>query len=606
MKTNLKQYYKRFIIICPIIIVILFIMQIVYLSRFNAKEYVTKGADETQKTYMNIANRGDSTSSWLKRDFEINGEVVDLHGETIDGTLYNNSGDIVSDWNLRINIENDCFINNAWCGTVQIHQFVDTENEKVQTLDLRNYKLEDINLEYRYDGDLLIPLKKGDFILYYPSVKDTEVPIESNSEMTMGVIFYFVKDLDLSNYKITYNYHRTIYQGNLFYIIIFLLIVWLSNLVIYIVSVKIYDEAQRELELKKSGISSMSDMYNTIYIVDLVQNEIVSVVAEEESELKRPEQLGADEQFRNLFEMDSTEAFKKIVLEFTDLTTLRGRMQGKNNIACEYISRNYGWCRLRFFTMDYVEGQPIDRVVFTIQVIDNEKREMDNIEEKINRVESEKKEMSAFLEIISKELVAPNMNTLRIDQRIIDEAKDDKIREYAIESKRSTYRHTKLLIDVLEFSNMEAGNIDTFEQDYSFEEILIEAEAELKADIDEDQVEYLREIVQPIPDTLYGDGVHIKQIISILLLSAAETIETEAGETGTIKLSVFSKITEDQIHLLVSVKDNGTRQHLESRNVRMKLVNGILKLMGSELHTLVSEENENEAYFEVDQIVRDS
>ena len=56
-----------------------------------------------------------------------------------------------------IGIQEDCFINNAWCGTVEIHQFVGTDRESSQTLDLRDYKEEDVTLKHLYDGDLLIP-----------------------------------------------------------------------------------------------------------------------------------------------------------------------------------------------------------------------------------------------------------------------------------------------------------------------------------------------------------------------------------------------------------------------------------------------------------------
>ena len=52
----------------------------------------------------------------------LNGKTVDLQAQTIDGTLVNDSDDTVSSWEATINIEGDCFINNAWVGTVEIHQ----------------------------------------------------------------------------------------------------------------------------------------------------------------------------------------------------------------------------------------------------------------------------------------------------------------------------------------------------------------------------------------------------------------------------------------------------------------------------------------------------
>lgn len=89
----------------------------------------------------------------------------------MDGTLYNNTDDAIASWVATINVQGDCFINNAWTGTVEIHQHVGTDKEKTQTLDLRDYNLADVKLDYLYDGDLLIPLQKGDRIVYYPFEK---------------------------------------------------------------------------------------------------------------------------------------------------------------------------------------------------------------------------------------------------------------------------------------------------------------------------------------------------------------------------------------------------------------------------------------------------
>ena len=52
---------------------------------------------------------------------------------------------------------------------MEIHQNAGSDGETVQRLNLQDYKLEDVRLQYRFDGDLLIPLSKGDYIIYYPA-----------------------------------------------------------------------------------------------------------------------------------------------------------------------------------------------------------------------------------------------------------------------------------------------------------------------------------------------------------------------------------------------------------------------------------------------------
>ena len=107
---------------------------LIYVS--NHKQHVTAGKDAKSPVYVDINFRGDSTSTWLKRDFDLYGEKVDLTGATIDETLHNNDWKDITSWSLRINISGDCFINQVWTGEVEIHQFVGTEKEKIQQLNL--------------------------------------------------------------------------------------------------------------------------------------------------------------------------------------------------------------------------------------------------------------------------------------------------------------------------------------------------------------------------------------------------------------------------------------------------------------------------------------
>ena len=37
--------------------------------------------------YVDIHNRDDATSQWIKRDFALKGQTVNLNGRTVDGTL---------------------------------------------------------------------------------------------------------------------------------------------------------------------------------------------------------------------------------------------------------------------------------------------------------------------------------------------------------------------------------------------------------------------------------------------------------------------------------------------------------------------------------------
>lgn len=332
---------------------------------------------------MSFKNRQDNTSSWVKNNYDLNGKKVDLYAQTFDATLYNCSSYEISSWVLRIDIVRDCFINNAWCGTMEIHQYTGTPKAKTQTLDLRNYKLEDIELEHLHDGNLLIPLVKGDYLIYYPSVKDSEFPIKGNSELTVGMIFYFFDFMDLSNYSIKYSYHKKYTEGIGFYAVIILLMLWSILFTARIVSAISYQRAWKKMELRKSGISYMSDIYENIYIIDLENDEMTPLHSATESERLMIRNAGAREHLLSMLGSDAADNYKSLVRQFVDLNTLDERLD-KKSIACEYMSNENGWCQARFFSMDREWGAPLRRTIFTIQFINDEKIEMERIEERIS------------------------------------------------------------------------------------------------------------------------------------------------------------------------------------------------------------------------------
>ena len=143
MQTYNQEGTKKALAVLALAILLTLVWHVTSTVMFNNTVHTVKGADDKQPSYLAFGNREDSTSSWVKRDFDLYGKKVDLQANTIDGVFYNHSKENIVSWKMTIKIKGDCFINNAWCGTMEIHQNVGTEGEKVQTLDLRNYKLEE-------------------------------------------------------------------------------------------------------------------------------------------------------------------------------------------------------------------------------------------------------------------------------------------------------------------------------------------------------------------------------------------------------------------------------------------------------------------------------
>ncbi len=419
---------RRFSITLFILTLVMLVIHMESLIRFNRHEFHIHGNESNGMVQMEIDARADSTSSWLKREFEMDdGQRVDLTGQTIDGTLRNQSSDTLQDWELRINIVGDCYINQAWNGEVEIHQFTGTDREKVQRMNLQDYQLEDVTFEYRYDGDLLIPLQAGDYVIYYPSTRFSEMPIKGGDDVKIGVIFYYLDALDLSDYDVVIHFHRLFTQGFTFYAFVVLAVLWVLSMVVNGAGTLAYRRAMKDMELRKAGIFSMSDIYDLIYIIHLPTGEMTPVSVDEKLERERPKNKTAKELLTNLIMRDADEKYRDRMLEFVDTDTLADRLQGRNSVASEFKSLRYGWCSLRFYAMDRVEGKPLEDVVFTVQNINDEKQEQEAVIHRIEEAESINEAKVAFMDSIADDLQRPLEKLVMLNGQILSESRDESI-----------------------------------------------------------------------------------------------------------------------------------------------------------------------------------
>ena len=603
---NLKKI-SGFLFIATIIALI---VHLVGLDLFNKRIIDVHGNDSSSASYMEIDTRKDSTSTWIKRDYDLFGNTVNLTGATIDGELHNKSNDTIDNWTLTINIKGDCLINQAWNGEVEIHQFVGTTDEVVQRINLQNYNLDDVKFKHLYDGDLLIPLRAGDYVIYFPNERFKETPLAGNDSTKIGVIFYYLDTLDLSDYDLALQYHRTFTQGPLFLVFALLAILCFIFILMFAVSDITYRRAQNEMELRKSGISSLSDMYAAIYLIDLTTGDMTPVATDKNSELHHSKRSGAKAYLEMVIE-DAEEAYRDIVREFCDIDTLAERLKSRGSIVCEYISKKYGWNSMRFFAMDRVEGQPLEKVVFTVQDVNEEKSELDRIEERVTRAESETEAKAIFMANVSQEIREPLNEMLDLGKRISSNSSEERTRLDACELYDLGSDLLAYVDDILDYSKLESGNLQLVPANYSLENLIRENAQRAGLQLEKRGLAFDMEASETLPSGLHGDAARLNQVIDIVISHAAEAIDS-----GGVKLSLFGKASEDKVHLLVSVRTTGqiedvdhtqTRQSFStSGNVSMQLAKGLLSLMDSELKTVHSDDAWREYYFEIEQDITDS
>lgn len=253
-----RRHRRSSVVVLCIALVLLalgFGLHYIYLDSYNSQERsLSQQSDqEAPDCFLQIYPRGGATDAWDKL-VVVDGAEVNYHGVIYEVKLTNNTGYAISDWSARMDITQPCYLNNAWCGRLEIHQ-QRTDGEKVQTIDLREYDIEAITLEYQLEGqDLMIPLQPGDYIVYEPSEEAKEFPIAPSDAamgdyraVLAGLIFYTPPGtvMDFADVELNYRLHRNVVQDPVFWVLIVLLAVWVIC-VIVLVAVEINLKAARK------------------------------------------------------------------------------------------------------------------------------------------------------------------------------------------------------------------------------------------------------------------------------------------------------------------------------------------------------------------------
>ena len=201
------------------LVIVLFIIHVINIQNSNDEWITVTPGSSATLVMVDIHPRGGATDTWVKVN---TGLGSDLNAKIYEMVVTNNAQTYVQDWMLRLNMRGKCYLNNGWCGTFEVHQLnLENGKELTQTIDLRDFKYEDLSISYhQVDQDLLIPLSKGDYFIYHPdaNISSGEVPIKGSKEYsgtsTCGMIMYSVSgDIDFSDYELSYRLETSVWDG---------------------------------------------------------------------------------------------------------------------------------------------------------------------------------------------------------------------------------------------------------------------------------------------------------------------------------------------------------------------------------------------------------
>ena len=128
------------------------------------------------------------------------------------------------------------------------------------------------------------------------------------------------------------------------------------------------------------------------------------------------------------------------------------------------------------------------------------------------------------------------------------------------------------------------NNLEIINANYNFRELYNELVSSVKEKLTGKPVEFITSYNDNIPNTLYGDSIHIKQILLNLLTNAINNTES-----GSITFNINYILRDDIVKLVVIVEDTGIGikdediEKLFNENNSLTVTKELLKLMDAKI-----------------------
>ncbi len=420
----MEKEKKSNLIIFGAFAVFLFLIFVIFLGhiyktfKFNHKNRFVEAGKKAECT-VDIYPRAGLADSWDKRDIEFRDDIVTFTGTTYDGAVTNYSDSEVSDWKIKININKECYLNNSWCGTIEIHQYEKIPGrEIVQEIDLRNYDEAKIKLNHFFVAqDLYIPLNVGDYIYYKPSVAAGELPVKAvvNDEerVVIGFIFYHLKgqDLDFSS-SMQYKLNRSYFQGPIPKVLLAAFVLWLLLLVIRITFVLTFSNLKRETA---SVVRAVSGIYSILYKANLEDDSFQEIRSNELLHEYCKKYTSVRKILLEIPEVFYNSECIKEVRDFYNLDKIKERLKVSDSCSADFKSSDLNgpgtgrWYRTNLIVCKRNhKNEPVE-VICSARDVDSEVREHEEYKLMLERFTTE----------LSDEVAKQTVHIQEIQQRIV-------------------------------------------------------------------------------------------------------------------------------------------------------------------------------------------
>ena len=210
------------------------------------------------------------------------------------------------------------------------------------------------------------------------------------------------------------------------------------------------------------------------------------------------------------------------------------------------------------------------------------------------------KAKSRFLSNMSHEIRTPINAILGMNEMILRECTDSRLLTYSGNIQSSGRTLLTLINDILDMSKIESGKLEIIPVEYKAADMFLDLWNVIYLRAKNKNLTVSFTLDETMPNTLYGDDVRVKQIITNLLTNAVKYTQQ-----GSVKLrTAYERQGEDGIVLIVAVEDTGIgikeedmsklfeafqrleenkNRNIEGTGLGMSITMMLLKMMGGDM-----------------------